>query len=111
MIPQRDRSFRALPEIGHVQSESPVTLLRNARSPSIGIVGHVPSETTVTLVRNTHYRPIDSSGPVTVFGTLTQENGSFGLMNRYESGFLFGTNGSLSSGYEVLFSRSNQSFA
>src|SRR5439155_6457873 len=54
MIPNRDRGFRSPPEIGHVRSESPVTLLRNDRSRSIGIVGHVPPETSVTLVRNTH---------------------------------------------------------
>ena len=53
MIPHRDRDFRSPPEIGHVQSESPVTLLRNDRSRSIGTGGHVPPETSVTLVRNT----------------------------------------------------------
>ena len=54
MIPHRDRGFRLHPEIGHVQSESPVTLQRNDRSRSIGIVGHVAPETAVILVRNTH---------------------------------------------------------
>ena len=54
MIPHRDRGFRRNPKIGHVQSETAVTLLRNDRSRSIGIVGHVASETSVILVRNTH---------------------------------------------------------
>ena len=54
MIPQRDRGFRRNLRIGHVQSETPVTLLRNDRSRSTGIVGHVRPETSVTLVRNTH---------------------------------------------------------
>jgi hypothetical protein len=53
MIPHRDRGFRLHPKIDHVQSESPVTLQRNDRSCSIGIVGHIPPETAVTLVRNT----------------------------------------------------------
>ena len=57
------------------------------------------------------YRPIDLAAPVTMSATLTQANGAGGLLNRYESGFLLGTNGNLSSGYEVLFSRSDQTFA
>jgi len=61
MIPHRDRDFRSSPEIGHVRSETPVTLLRNDRSRSIGIVGHVASETSVILVRNTHYLTLDGA--------------------------------------------------
>src|SRR5450631_1561876 len=53
MIPHRDRGFRRNPKIGHLRSETPVTLLRKDRSRSIGIVGHVAPETSVTLVRNT----------------------------------------------------------
>src|SRR5438128_1104880 len=37
MIPPRDRDFRSPPEIGHVRSETPVTLLRKPRSPWSGI--------------------------------------------------------------------------
>lgn len=53
------------------------------------------------------YRSIDYSSPVTISATLTQQNGYGGLTNRYESGFLLGTAGSLSSGYQILFSRSD----
>lgn len=52
------------------------------------------------------YRPIDFTAPVTISGTLTQTNGFGPTTNRYESGILLGTSGSLSSGYEVLFQRS-----
>jgi hypothetical protein len=70
MIPHRDRGFRLPPEIGHVRSESPVTLQRNDRSRSIGIVGHVAPETVVILVRNTHTAQLkwwrDNAGHVTL---------------------------------------------
>jgi hypothetical protein len=35
-----DRQFRAKPEIGHDQTELPVTIKRKRRSPSPGILGH-----------------------------------------------------------------------
>lgn len=53
------------------------------------------------------YRAIDYSAPVTISATLTHQNGYGGLTNRYESGFLLGTSGSLSSGYQVMFHRSD----
>jgi hypothetical protein len=62
MILQRDRGFRSKTEIGHDQSESPVTMLRNHRSRSIGIVGHVAPETSVILVRNTQKQPKNVQG-------------------------------------------------
>ena len=61
MIPHRDCGFRLPSEISHVRSESPVTLKRNVRSRSIGIVGHVAPETSVTLIRNTHQDRTDDT--------------------------------------------------
>ena len=43
-IPDRDRRFRPRGKIGHDRPESPVTLLRNPRSRSIGNRGHVGPE-------------------------------------------------------------------
>ena len=57
------------------------------------------------------YRPIDLSATVTVSGTLTQSNGFGGLLNRYDTSFLFGDASSPLSGYGVYFSRSDQNFA
>jgi hypothetical protein len=57
------------------------------------------------------YRPVDFSAPVTMSATLTESNGFGGVPNRYESGFLFGGNGSRTSGYEVLFAHSDLNFA
>ena len=51
------------------------------------------------------YRPVDYSSPVTITGTFTQTNGYL-APSRYESGFLLGTTGAVSNGYEVLFQRS-----
>ena len=39
-----DRRFRTKPKIGHVKTESPVTLTRNGRSFSNGMGGHVLPE-------------------------------------------------------------------
>lgn len=57
------------------------------------------------------YRPIDFSAPVTVSGTITQQNGFGGLLRRYDTSLLFGGNGSRSSGYGVEFGRSDQNYA
>src|SRR6202049_807733 len=62
MCLQRDRGFRSRMEIGHDQSESSVTMLRNHRSRSIGIIGHVAPETSVILVRNTQKQPKNVQG-------------------------------------------------
>src|SRR5213080_3219621 len=73
MIPHRDRDFRSSPEIGHVRSETPVTLLRNDRSRSIGIVGHVAPETSVTLVRNTQRNSAGFIGTVSDISAYREE--------------------------------------
>ncbi|MCE5311425.1 MAG: hypothetical protein LLG20_27630 [Acidobacteriales bacterium] len=57
------------------------------------------------------YRPINLSGPVTVSATLTPGNGYGGLLNRYGTGVLFGSNGDLSSGYGVWLYRADQNYS
>ena len=47
------------PKIGHVQSEWPVTLLRNRRSHSIGMSGHVGAEYALLYSGNKHFWMID----------------------------------------------------
>jgi hypothetical protein len=49
----RDHGFRIVTDDSGPHPKS-VTIKRNCRSPSNGIVGHVRPETTVTMVRNTH---------------------------------------------------------
>src|SRR5213594_3729804 len=88
MIPHRDRDFRSPPEIGHVQSESPVTLLRNNRSRSIGIVGHVPPETVVILVRNTHFVSSNPGVSALMQATRTIPIVFIGVSDAVGSGFV-----------------------
>lgn len=57
------------------------------------------------------FRPIELSGPITVAATITQENGFNGLLRRYSTHFVLGSNGSLNRGYELVFSRGDQNFA
>jgi hypothetical protein len=56
------------------------------------------------------FRTIDFSAQVIMSATLTQSSAYRSLPNRYESGFLFGSDSSRTSGYEVLFGRSDNSF-
>ncbi len=53
----RDRRFRNLTDVSGPSPKS-VTIKRNPRSRSNGIVGHVPPEIAVTMVRNTQLEEI-----------------------------------------------------
>ena len=50
----RDRTFRIMTDDSGLSPKS-VTIKRNPRSQSNGIVGHVRPEIAVTMVRNTHH--------------------------------------------------------
>jgi hypothetical protein len=57
------------------------------------------------------YRRIGLTMPVAASATITQENGFYGyLLNRYTTGFLFGSSTNSTSGYGVYFSRGDSNY-
>jgi hypothetical protein len=56
------------------------------------------------------YRPIGYAGNVTLSAPITQENGFGGLLERYETQFIFRNDGTVSGGYSVSFYRGDQTF-
>jgi hypothetical protein len=58
------------------------------------------------------YHPMNMSLPVTVSGTLTEQNGYYTfLLGAYSAAMVIGSTGSLSSGYGITFHRSDQNYA
>jgi hypothetical protein len=62
----RDRGFRIVTDDSGPNPKS-VTIVRNPRSASSGIVGHDQTETVVTMLRNTHWAIFFSKTPKTVW--------------------------------------------
>lgn len=57
------------------------------------------------------YRPVDLSSPITMSATFSYLNGFGGALYRYDTAFLFGSNGSTDSGYGVVFARGDQNYS